>query len=92
MTEVIELFTTGFFKDLMIWLLGILAFWGFLDLYMMMRMRRSGYIDKTAAVWNWFQLKWTLASRARAVAEALPFLKQDMTEQNTVKADDGKIT
>ena len=92
MTEVIELFTQGFFKDLMIWILGILAFWGFMDLYMMMRMRSSGYIDKTAAIGNWFCLKWALASRAQIVAEKLPFLTKDLTEIINVKADDGKTT
>lgn len=59
---------------------------------MMWRMRRSGYIDKTAAIGNWFKLKWTLASRAREVAEMLPFLTKDLTENVGVKADDGKIT
>mgnify|MGYP003656926922 CR=1 FL=1 len=88
----IELFTQGFFKDLMIWILGILAFWGFIDLYMMWRMRRSGYIDQTAAIGNWFSLKWALASRAEIVAEKLPFLKKDLTEIINVKADDGKTT
>ena len=76
----------------MMWVLGILAFWGLTDLYMMWRMRRSGYIDKTAAIGNWFCLKWALASRAEIVAEKLPFLKKDLTEIINVKADDGKTT
>ena len=92
MNELIELLTTGFLKDLMIWILGILAFWGFLDLYMMMRMRKSGYIDKTAAIGNWFCLKWALASRAEIVAEKLPFMTMDLTEIIRVKKDDGKTT
>lgn len=74
------------------WVVYVLAFWGLADLYMAWRMRRSGYIDKTAFLWNWFNLKWTLASRARIVAEKLPFLKQDLTEVVGVKEDDGKIT
>jgi len=53
-------------------------------------MRRSGYIDKTAAIGNWFCLKWALASRAEIVAEKLPFLKKDLTEIIGVKADDGE--
>ena len=59
---------------------------------MMWRMRRSGYIDRTAAVLNWFQLKWALASRAEIVAGKLPFLKKDLTENIDVKDDDGKTT
>ena len=74
------------------WFIYLLAFWGLTDLYMMWRMRRSGYIDQTAAIWNWFNLKWALASRARIVADKLPFLKQDLTGVIGVKPDDDKTT
>ena len=89
---IVTFFTEGFMKDLMMWILGIFAFWGLTDLYMMLRMRKNGYIDKTAALWNWFNLKWALASRAEIVAEKLPFLKQDLTEVIGVKPDDGKVS
>ena len=78
----------GIFK----WVVSIFALWGLMDLYMVWRMRRSGYIDKTAALWNWFSLKWALASRARIVAEKLPFLKKDLTEVIGIKPDDNKTT
>ncbi len=80
------------FELIAIVILTIFAFWGLTDLYMCWRMRRSGYIDQTAALLNWFQLKWALASRAEIVAEKLPFLKKDLTENIGVKADDGKTT
>ena len=74
------------------WVIYVLAFWGAGDLYMAWRMRRKGYIDQTAFVWNWFNLKWALASRARIVAEKLPFLKKDLTEVIGVKQDDGEVS
>lgn len=82
----------GILETLLNWFIYVLAFWGLGDLYMMYRMRRSGYIDKTAALWNWFNLKWTLVTRAKIVAEKLPFLTKDLTEVVGVKKDDGEVT
>lgn len=82
-----EILTTIFW-----WFVGLLAFWGLGDLYMCWRMRRSGHIDQTAALWNWFNLKWSLVTRSEIVSEKLPFLKKDLTEVIGVKEDDGKTT
>lgn len=74
------------------WILGILAFYGLADLYMWYRMRRSNKVDKTASLGNWIALKWVLATQTDLVAERLPFLQRDLSENIGVKEDDGKIT
>jgi hypothetical protein len=89
---VVTFFTTGFMADFFTWLLGLLAFWGAGDLYMLWRMRRNGKMDQTASLWNWFNLKWCIASQTDLVAEKLPFITKDLSEVVGVKKDDGRIT
>ncbi len=94
--EVLQLiatfFTEGFMADLLGWLGGLLAFWGLGDLYMYYRFSRGKGVDKTAAFWNWFSVKWCLASQTELMAEKLPFISKDLSEVVGVKEDDGRIT
>ena len=90
--DIILNFLLQFGGDIFEWLLGLLAFWGLADLYMLYRMRRGGKIDQTASLWNWFNLKWCLASQTDKVVEKLPFLTQDLSEVVGVKEDDGKVS
>lgn len=79
-------------NTLIIWIMGILAFYGLADLYMWWRMRRSNKVDKTASLGNWIALKWVLATQSDLVAEKLPFLQRDLSENIGVKDDDGNIS
>ena len=103
MEIILDFFTTGLVGDVVSWLWGqiknvtgfigaILAFWGLIDVYMLYRFRRADNIDKTAAVWNWFNLKWVLVSKNKEIAEKLPFLSKDLSEVVGVKEDDGRVT
>ena len=72
--EFLDFFTTGLVGDIVSWLWGqiknvtgfigaILAFWGLIDVYMLYRSRRAENIDKTAAVWNWFNSSYNNSGR-----------------------------
>jgi len=89
---IVTFFTEGFMADILGWIGGLLAFWGLGDLYMLYRMRRNGKMDQTASLWNWFNLKWCIASQTDLVAEKLPFITKDLSEVVGVKEDDGRIT
>jgi len=89
---VLAFFSNGGINTILSWLGGLLVFWGFSDLYMFYRFSRGEGVDKTAALWNWFSVKWCLASQTKLMAEKLPFISKDLSEVVGVKDDDGRIT
>jgi len=64
---------------LIFWVVGILAFWGLMDLFMAYRFSKGEGVDKSASLWNWFSLKWCLASQTERIIKALPFISKDLS-------------
>lgn len=69
-----------------------LTVWGAIDIYAMLRFRKSHDIDQTAIFGNWINLKWMFASRRKEMVEKHPWLGQDLSEVLGEKPDDGKVS
>jgi len=67
-------------NDVFMWVLGILAFWGLMDLFMAYRFSRGEGVDRSASLWNWFSLKWCLASQTARIVKVLPFISKDLSD------------
>ncbi len=89
-----------------LWLIGTLLFmlvfvipWinGVLDLVMAKRFQEAAIkmgskADKTAFLLNWNAFKWGWLHNAGRIVEAMPFMKQDLSEIFGIRPDDGRTT
>ena len=64
---------------------------GGLDLYRAYRFSRSGYVDPSAGIRNYDDLVWLIGSQPQRVAEAMPWVRQDLSEQRGLRPDDGEM-
>lgn len=54
--------------------------------------RGKGIVDITAAIWNFLNAVWLMASQPQLMADRLGFPRRDMSETLGLKPDDGDVT
>lgn len=92
---IIEISTTGSVIVALVLVINTLfSLWGMLDVYAMLRFRKKakGFVDSSAIMGNWINLKWMFASRWKEMVVKHPWLSQDLSEVLGEKEDDGKVT